>query len=133
MKTIKILFLSCTMLFVSGCATIVNDANIPVAFAFSDGSKGKCTFRNKRGIWQSSIPTQGVMIRRSDDALIYECQTESGEQIVGSVQSQVEGGKMAASVLFWDFGITDAITDKHRNYQPNVIIPVSAANNTESE
>ena len=31
---------------------------------------------------------------------------------------------MAASIIFWDLGITDAITDKHRTYQANVIIPV---------
>jgi len=31
---------------------------------------------------------------------------------------------MAASVVFWDLGITDAITDKHRNYQRTVIVRV---------
>lgn len=31
---------------------------------------------------------------------------------------------MAASVIFWDFGITDAITDKHRTYQGNVVISI---------
>ena len=33
--------------------------------------------------------------------------------------------KLAASVVFFDFGITDAITDKHRTYQGNVVIPVT--------
>lgn len=56
-------------ILLSGCATIVNDPNIPLAFSFSDGSSGECTFKNKRGVWPSPIPTQGVMIRRSDDAL----------------------------------------------------------------
>ena len=36
-------------LTLSGCATIVNDANIPLSFTFSDGSAGQCNFRNKRG------------------------------------------------------------------------------------
>ncbi len=36
----------------------------------------------------------------------------------------VEGEKMAASIIFWDLGITDAITDKHRTYQGNVVISV---------
>jgi len=35
---------------------------------------------------------------------------------------------MAASVIFWDFGITDAITDKHRTYQGNLVIPVAREN-----
>ena len=109
---------------VSGCATIVNDPMIPLAVNFSDGSSGKCDFKNKRGHWTTEIPTTSVMIRRSDDALVYDCATEDGREATGSIRSEVEGEKMAASVIFWDLGITDAITDKHRTYQGNVIIPV---------
>ena len=112
------------VLLMTGCATIVNDANIPLAFSFSDGSQGQCTFKNKRGSWYSEIPTTSVMIRRSDDALIYECKTADGRTANGSVRSEVEGEIMAASVIFWDLGITDAITDKHRTYQGNVVIPI---------
>jgi hypothetical protein len=120
-------FLSCAalMLSVSGCASIVNDANIPIAFSFSDGSSGECTFRNKRGVWKSEIPAGGVMIRRSDDALFYECETVDGREVAGSIQSEIEAEKLGASVLFIDFGITDAITDKHRKYQGNVVIPIA--------
>ena len=129
MKLRKQVFYSMTagaVFFLSGCATIVNDPNIPVAFVFSDGSSGQCSFKNKRGTWSSEMPATGVMIRRSDDALVYDCSTEDGREATGSIVSEVEGGKMAASVLFFDFGITDAITDKHRTYQPNVIIPIPA-------
>jgi len=108
----------------SGCATIVNDANIPLAFSFSDGSAGKCTFKNKRGVWQSTIPTSGVLIRRSDDSLIYDCETNDGREVTGLVRSEMEGAKLGASVVFFDLGITDAITDKHRTYQGNVTIPI---------
>ncbi len=109
----------------SGCATIVNDPNIPLTVSFSDGSTGQCKFKNKRGVWSTEIPTTDVMIRRSDDALVYDCSTEDGREATGSIKSEMEGGKMAASVIFWDLGITDAITDKHRTYQGNVVIPVS--------
>jgi hypothetical protein len=37
----------------------------------------------------------------------------------------MEGGKMAASVVFLDLGITDAITDKHRTYQRDIVIPIT--------
>jgi hypothetical protein len=114
----------CATIISAGCATIVNDANIPLAFSFSDGSKGHCTFKNKRGVWESDIPTPGVYIRRSDDALIYDCKTTDGREATGSIRSEMEGGKLAASVVFWDLGITDAITDKHRTYQGNVTIPI---------
>lgn len=110
---------------ISGCATIVNDPNIPIAVSFSDGSTGKCTFENKRGRWESEIPTSDVMIRRSDDALVYECETTDGRTATGSIRSEIEGEKIGASVLFLDFGITDAITDKHRTYQGNLVIPVT--------
>lgn len=113
-------------LIIAGCATIVNDPNIPLAFNFSDGSSGECTFRNKRGVWTSEIPTSSAMIRRSDDALMYDCKTDDGREAKGSIRSEIEGEKMAASIIFWDLGITDAITDKHRTYQGNVVISVPA-------
>ena len=113
------------MLALTGCATIVNDSHIPLAISFSDGSAGQCNFKNKRGTWASEIPTTNVMIRRSDDALNYDCTTADGREVTGSIRSEMEGGKLAASVVFFDFGITDAITDKHRTYQGNVVIPVT--------
>lgn len=113
-------------LTLSACATIVNDPMIPVSASFSDGSNGECEFQNKRGLWKSEIP-ETVMIRRSDDALIYRCTTENGDTAVGSITSEYESGKYAASIIFWDLGITDAITDKHRTYQGNIVLPVTKA------
>jgi len=112
------------LILLSGCATIVNDSNIPLTISFSDGSPGSCNFTNKRGSWTSAIPSQGVMIRRSDDALLYTCKTDDGRESSGSIRSEMEGGKLAVSVVFFDLGITDAITDKHRTYQGNVVIPI---------
>lgn len=122
----KLITLAVASLSLSGCATIVNDPNIPVTASFSDGSEGTCDFRNKRGLWSADMPGT-VMIRRSDDSLIYQCETEDGRKASGSLVSEFESGKFAASVIFWDLGITDAITDKHRTYQGNVVIPVKKA------
>ena len=108
----------------SGCATIVNEPNIPLTVSFADGSKGECNFHNKRGSWSSRIPTSTIMIRRSDDSLMYDCTTDDGRMATGYIHSEMEGGKMAASVIFLDLGITDAITDKHRTYQSDIVIPV---------
>ena len=107
-----------------GCATIVNDSHIPLTVSFSDGSSGECYFTNKRGAWTSQVPTATVMIRRSDDSLHYNCTIEDGRKATGIIRSQMEGGKLAASVVFLDLGITDAITDKHRTYQGDIVIPV---------
>ena len=112
-----------TISLITGCATIVNDANIPMTFSFSDGSGGDCQLSNKRGAWSVEMPGT-VMIRRSDDDLKYSCETEDGRKAFGAVTSEMEGAKLGASVLFLDLGITDAITDKHRTYQGNVTIPV---------
>ena len=97
----KKLIIAVGTMFIVGCATIVNDPNIPLTVSFSDGSAGKCTFKNKRGTWSSEIPTTNVLIRRSDDALNYDCSTKDGRQAEGSIKSEMEGGKMAASVIFW--------------------------------
>ena len=42
----------------------------------------------------------------------------------GTVRSEMEGEKLAASVVFLDLGITDSITDMHRTYQGNIVLPV---------
>jgi hypothetical protein len=120
----KLVFAMTAILALSGCATIVNDSHIPLTVSFSDGSSGECTFKNKRGVWPCKIPSTNVMIRRSDDALVYECTTEDGREATGLIRSEMEGAKLAASVVFFDLGITDAITDKHRIYQGNIVIPI---------
>ena len=122
MKNLLIILVSIFAL--TSCATIVNDANVPVAISFSDGSNGECRLSNKRGSWSGMIP-QTFMIRRSDDALRYDCTTDGGKKGFGSIPSEMEGGKLAASVFFWDLGITDSITDKHRTYAPSFVIPVN--------
>ena len=104
-------------------ANIVNDPNTPVTLSFSDASTGSCNLSNKRGSWSGEVPGT-FQIRRSDDDLRFDCTTESGKKGFGTIASSMEGAKLGASVLFFDLGITDAITDKHRTYTPSFVIPV---------
>lgn len=106
-----------------GCATLTEDAMTPVAFSFSDGTEGKCNLSNKRGAWQTPIPAT-VSIRKSDDALKYDCESADGRKAFGSIASEM-GGKIIASAVFLDLGITDAITDKHRQYPASFVIPLA--------
>ena len=106
-----------------GCATITNDAYVPVALSFSDGSSGMCNLTNKRMAIQAPIPST-PMIRRSDDALRYDCTAEDGRKAFGSVNSSIDAAKAGASVVFFDLGITDAITDKGRDYPSSFVIPL---------
>jgi len=122
MKKFSMILLSVFAL--TSCATIVNDAHIPVSIALSDGSSGECKLTNKRGAWGGTVP-QTFMIRRSDDALRYDCTSKNGKKGYGSIPSTLEGGKLAGSVVFFDLGITDSITDKHRIYPPSFVVPVN--------
>lgn len=108
-----------------GCATLTNDPMTPVAFSFSDGSDGRCKLENKRGVWDAQLPAT-VSIRRSDDVLKYDCDTSDGRNAVGAIPSTM-GGKIVASAVFLDFGIIDAITDKHREYPASFVIPIAKA------
>jgi hypothetical protein len=105
-----------------GCATLTEDAMTPIALSFSDGSDGTCKLSNKRGAWPTEIPTT-VSVRKSDDPLKYDCVTEDGRKAFGSITSEM-GGKIIASAVFIDLGITDAITDKHRKYADSYVIPI---------
>ena len=112
-----------TIFFIQSCATIVNDPIVPVALSFRDWSNGSCNLSNKRIALNASIPGTHN-IRRSDDDLRYDCETEDGKKAVGTIKSSIEGEKLGASVVFIDLGITDAITDKHRTYPSSFVIPV---------
>jgi hypothetical protein len=107
-----------------GCATLTNDPMTPVAISFSDGSNGACVFENKRGTWPTPIPVT-VAVRRSDDPLRWRCKTDDGRETTGSIPSTMDA-KIVASAVFIDFGITDAITDKHRQYPASFVIPIPA-------
>ena len=50
-----------TGLMFSSCATIVNDANVPVSLSFSDGSSGTCQLSNKRVSLSVKIPGQPLI------------------------------------------------------------------------
>ncbi len=106
----------------TGCATLTSDPMTPIAISFSDGSSGKCVLQNKRGVWEVDVPST-VYVRRSDDVLRYDGQTEDGRRAVGAIPSKM-GAKIIASAVFLDLGIVDAITDKHREYTPSIVIPI---------
>ena len=110
------------LLFLASCATITNDPNVPVSLSFSDGSEGTCQISNKRMALTVDIPST-PMVRRSDDALKFDCETTDGRKSFGSIPSTM-GGKIVASAVFLDFGIVDSITDKHRIYPANFVLPV---------
>ena len=121
----KIKFLATIFLFtslISGCATLTEDAMTPIAMSFSDGSEGKCNLQNKRGVWSADLPTT-IYVRKSDDGLKYTCTTNDKREAVGIIPSEM-GGKIIASAVFLDFGITDAITDKHRRYPASFVVPI---------
>ncbi len=72
--------------FLSGCATLTEDAMVPIAFSFSDGSSGQCTLTNKQGSWLEEVPST-VRVRKFDDNLEYDCRTSDGRQAIGSLES----------------------------------------------
>ncbi len=121
MRSLTILL---SIFMLASCATIVNDANVPVSLSLSDGSDGECRLTNKRVSLSGKVPST-FMVRRSDDSLRIECTSESGKKGIASIPSEIEGAKLAGSVIFFDLGITDSITDKHRTYASSFVVPVN--------
>jgi hypothetical protein len=116
---------------IGGCATLTNDPNQQINFK-APGCKGKdivCTASNKRGLWRFEVP--GIeSIRRSDDVLRIDCKDPDGNNYQEAVPSRL-GGKIVASAVFLDFGIVDAITDKHREYPPQIVIDMCLTPDTD--
>ena len=95
---------------------------VPVTLSFSDGSSGSCKLTNKRVTLEVDVPGTNL-IRRSDDDLKFDCTTEDGATAIGQIPSTI-GAKIIASAVFMDFGIVDGITDMHREYPANFVIPI---------
>jgi hypothetical protein len=106
----------------SGCATLTQDSMAPIAMSFSDGSNGQANLQNKRGTWSTRLPST-ILVRKSDDPLRYDAETSNGRKAVGMIPSTM-GAEIVASAVFLDFGIVDAITDKHRKYPASYVIPI---------
>ena len=87
------LSITCLVLVSAGCATAINDPNVSLSFKFSDGSAGKCDFKNAHGTWSTGIPASNVMIRLSDDDLTYNCTTEDGREVTSAMQTETDGDK----------------------------------------
>ncbi len=113
---------SIVCLLASSCATLTSDSNDQIALSFSDGSNGKVVLNNKRGSWTYDLPST-LSVRKSDDVLRYNATTSDGRVATGAIKSEM-GGKIVASAVFLDFGIVDAITDKHRKYPDSYVIPI---------
>ena len=113
-----------SLLIITSCASITNDAHVPVALSFSDGSNGTCEIENKRISANINVPST-PMVRRSDDNLRLRCETVHGRKVTTFIPSTI-GAKLIASAVFLDFGITDSITDKHREYPASFVIPITS-------
>ena len=112
----KRLGLICGMLVLGGCATITNDSHEPITFT-EVGCKSFSLQRlakNKRETYTFSPPAK-VLVRRSDDPLEIVCKDRAGKRFKEVVPSRIDA-KIMASVFFMDLGITDGITDMHREY-----------------
>ena len=113
-----------TFSFLCACASILNEDDIPLSITFSDGSSGKCKMSNNRASYEVLVPSS-QMVRRARSDLNYFCTTRNQETAVGSIPSSIEAVKLAASIIFLDFGITDSITEKARTYPIKNVIDIS--------
>ena len=121
-QSARLLGIAAATVLIAGCATLTNDPHQQIEF-IAPGCKNvevHCTAQNKRGVWAFDAPAT-VDIRRSDDNLSIRCTNPDGSQSVQSVPSKL-GGKIVASAIFLDLGIVDSITDKHREYPPQILL-----------
>ncbi len=122
-RTAKLAALFSVLSLMTGCATITNDPSQAIQFAAPGCGdvQIECTAQNKRGSWAFS-PPEVVQIRRSDDDLRISCSVPDRRDYIHNVSSRI-GAKLVASAVFLDLGIVDAITDKHRIYPVQIMIP----------
>ena len=124
MQIISGVILGIITLAISACSTLVNESHVPINLSFTDGSAGTCSLRNKRESYNTAIPAT-ISVRRSDDALVYNCTTDDGRSANGKINSEI-GQTMAGNIIFGGGigAIIDANNDMHREYPGQFSIPV---------
>ena len=108
----------------TACSTLTKDSHVPINLSFSDNSAGNCDLQNKRESYEVAIPgTENI--RRSDDALRYDCKTKDGRPAKGSIPSTI-GNSMAGNIILGGGigAVIDATNDYHREYPGQFVIPV---------
>ena len=108
----------------TACSTLTKDSHVPINLSFSDNSAGNCDLQNKRESYEVEIPgTENI--RRSDDALRYDCKTKDGRPAKGSIPSKI-GNSMAGNIILGGGigAVIDATNDYHREYPGQFVIPV---------
>ena len=110
----------------TACSTLTKDSHVPMNLSFSDNSAGDCNLENKRESYSVAIPGN-ENIRRSDDALRYDCKTRDGRPAKGSIPSKA-GMSMAGNIIIGGGigAVIDATNDYHREYPSQFVIPVVA-------
>ena len=109
-----------SLLALTACATLTNDPEVPIEITLEGGGRARCALHSKRHSSVVDLPAT-VRVRRSDDALQYVCLGPDRRSLQGRIPSSI-GPKFAASTLL-DLGITDAMTDMHREYPATFVIP----------
>ena len=109
---------------IAGCSSLVNESHVPINLSFSDNSAGDCSLENKREKYKTAIPPS-IIVRRSDDPLVYDCITLDGRKAEGKINSRV-GQTMAGNIIFGGGigAVIDANNDMHREYPDAFAIPV---------
>lgn len=118
--------LGLSVLLLVGCSSIVDDSHVLITLSFSDNSAGECLLKNKRENYKTTMPAT-ISVRRSDDPLVFDCNTSDGRNASGSIPIEF-GGMMAGNIILGGGigALIDAETDRHRNYPSSFVITVVA-------
>jgi hypothetical protein len=120
----------CAALTLTGCASIVNESNMPVhvdALAPNGGHvPARCTLTNGKGQWTVGS-YEAAFVHRSATDLVASCETPPPAPMVGSATlSSSASGWLFGNILFGGFiGLfVDAMTGDGFGYPPNVSVPM---------
>lgn len=102
MRFIKYIALFCAAFALSGCATITDSTQqeVEVRTVLDHREVGGigCVLSNKNGRWFVTTPGR-VLVRKSDDALTFDCSKQGVGSSVENVASQYGTGKMIGNAV----------------------------------
>ena len=122
MKYITISFALLALLFVSGCASIVNGTSQPISVTTPPTKGATCSLKNDKGTWYVNSTPGSVVVHRSFNNLVVTCHKKGYRKARKRVKSHTKGMAFGNIVFGGVVGAGVDVVDGAAYRYPSTII-----------
>lgn len=127
MKKISLALITTSVLFMSGCASIVNGTNQSVSVNTPNANGATCTLENNKGKWYVNSTPGSVTVHRSMSDLAVNCQKkhmQGNKKVASNTKPMAFGNVVFGGVIGAGVDIADGAA---YDYPTDITVPMARA------